>query len=161
MQYKVPQKIDMEDKIVGPLTLTQFLYLMGGGMIIYIALNTASVGVFFLISIPVAMISLSLAFLKIQDQPFAKFIVSLLYYFFMPRERIWRKNLDTEKFAIENIEVSKKEKSTAIRSVNKSELERLAQDLDVMSLKQIELNRSKKVSPEQKEILKKINNSKS
>ena len=31
MQFKVPQFIDMEDKIVGPLTLKQFAYILGAG----------------------------------------------------------------------------------------------------------------------------------
>jgi len=31
MQYQVPQFIEIEDKIFGPLTLKQFLYLAGGG----------------------------------------------------------------------------------------------------------------------------------
>ena len=160
MQYKVPQKIDLEDKIVGPLTLKQFLYLMSGGMIIYVALNFASTAVFFMITIPVAIVSLALAFLKIQDQPFAKFLISLLLYFFRPRERVWQKNLDTEKFAIENINIDNKPKPEfEIRSINKSELEQLAQDLDIKSLKQIELDKqkaNKSISHEQKTILDKI-----
>ena len=36
MRYKVPQNIDMEDRIVGPLTMVQFVIVMIGGMIVYV-----------------------------------------------------------------------------------------------------------------------------
>ena len=33
MQFQVPQFIDVENKIIGPLSLRQFLYLAGAGLI--------------------------------------------------------------------------------------------------------------------------------
>jgi hypothetical protein len=146
----------MEDKIVGPLTLKQFLFVMGGGMIIYVALNTAPTGLFFLIAVPVGLLSLALAFLKIQDQPFSKFIMSFVMYLFKPKDRAWQKNIETEKFASELTnfpKVKPKNDDTDDRD-NLSELEKLAQSLDVENIEQIELEHKKNpLSAEQKEVI--------
>ena len=71
MQYKVPQKIDLEDKIIGPLTLKQFIYLLGGGMIDYMILSVtqSSFGGWVLI-ILVSLIALAFAFVQVEEQPF-------------------------------------------------------------------------------------------
>ncbi|EKD56031.1 MAG: hypothetical protein ACD_58C00316G0004 [uncultured bacterium] len=146
MQYKVPQKIDLEDKIIGPLTLVQFMYLMGGGMIFYICLNISGL-VFVLIGLPVAMLTLALTFLKIQDQPFSKFLISAIMYVFSPKERYWQKDINQEKFASEITTFKKEEKKTeetfAERTVKKSELEKLAHALDTRSLEEIEKEKKK------------------
>ena len=42
-QYKIPQNIDVEDKILGPFTLKQFLYIMVGGILIYVFFNMINI----------------------------------------------------------------------------------------------------------------------
>lgn len=95
MQYKVPQNIDLADKIVGPLTLIQFLYLMVGGIIDYALFSiVAPVNqlVFFVAAIPVTLIALAFTFLKVQDQPFSHFFVSFLQFLIRPKRRVWSKD---------------------------------------------------------------------
>lgn len=91
MQYKVPQNIDMADKIFGPLTLLQFGELLIGGSIIYILFNSLSFAGFLIFSVPIAIITLAVVFLKIQDQPFHKFIFSLFTYLVSPKREVWHK----------------------------------------------------------------------
>src|SRR3990167_10840992 len=88
-QYKVPQNVDMQDRIVGPLTMFQFLYLLAGGMVFYTTLKTPSPIDLVFIGVPVGLLSLCLAFVKINDQPFIRFIVSFLYFSTHPKARIW------------------------------------------------------------------------
>ena len=59
MQFQVPQFIEVEDKIVGPLTFKQFIYLAGGGGVI--AILYAFLPLFFviLLGIPVAAFALA------------------------------------------------------------------------------------------------------
>lgn len=95
MEAKVPQRIDMEDKVIGPLTLVQFFYLLFGGLIIYI-LNSWTTGTpfrifFYIIAIPLGLLSLALAFVKIQDRPFIFFLGALVRYMQRPRQRYWAK----------------------------------------------------------------------
>lgn len=95
MRYKVPQKIDMEDRIVGPLTLAQFLYVMVGGMIAYALYQTVFFTnplLFWVLVIPVGIITVSMAFLKIQEEPFPKFLVHTLLYLTRAKQRVWMKD---------------------------------------------------------------------
>lgn len=146
MQYKVPQNIDMQDKIIGPLTLIQFIYLMAGGMLTYVLLNTLPVKIFVLTGLPVAILSLALAFLKIQDQPFSKFLLSLAFYIVRPKERFWHKDPQQEKFTseMETKEKKTKNQEVADKPVEKSQLEQLAQKLDVSSWQAIEAENGQK-----------------
>lgn len=85
----------MEDKVIGPLTLVQFFYLLFGGLLIYL-LNNWTMGsflrpLFWIVSIPVALLSFALAFVKIQDRPFIYFLASLVRYLQRPRTRVWQK----------------------------------------------------------------------
>jgi hypothetical protein len=94
MQFKVPQNIDLEDKIIGPLTLTQFFYLLFGGLIIYILFSklvlTGLSFLFWVLAIPIGVFSFSMAFIKIQDRPFPSFFFAMIKYMSQPRARVWQ-----------------------------------------------------------------------
>lgn len=90
MQYKVPQNIDQEDKILGPLTFTQFVYaLIGGGLLLF-EYSLLPFGAFLLIGIPTLILTVCFALIRVQDQPFTRFFVSLLIYLKQPKHRIWQ-----------------------------------------------------------------------
>lgn len=131
MQYKVPQNIDLEDKIVGPLTLIQFLYVIGGGVIVYLLyMYLKSSLLFWVIGIPVALVALALAFLKIQDQPLSHFMKAGLVFLSRPRKRLWLRHgvMTPVVYA-----APKKKNVTVVtpkRRIEKSELDQLAEMLD-------------------------------
>jgi len=131
VQYKVPQNLDLQDKVIGPLTMIQFLYVMGGGVIIYLVFNVAGPGfLFYLTAIPVGALSLGLAFLKIQDQPLMHFITAGFIYYLRPKQRIWQR-FGTNIITVRELPQSKKkEELPPKKSVSKSELEKLAYMLD-------------------------------
>src|SRR6476646_9935727 len=84
----------MADRIVGPLTLIQFLYVLIGGILIYALLNIVapiSNALFLALAGPIALFTLALAFLKIQDQPFPKFVVAFFLFITKPKMRIWQR----------------------------------------------------------------------
>jgi hypothetical protein len=91
MRYQVPQFIEVEDKIIGPLTIKQFVYLVGGaGMsfIIYTYLPLIVAVVLIAIIIP---LSLALAFYKINNKPFIDFMESAFVFYTKQNLYIWRK----------------------------------------------------------------------
>lgn len=132
MQFKVPQNIDMEDKIVGPLTLVQFIYLLGGGLIVYILFQTvtSSKALFVILALPIAILSVGLAFIKIQDQPLSHFIKAGLYYFTNPKVRFWKKEGFTSSILVNPPKSTQKEGFVPPKQVEKSDLEKLAHVLD-------------------------------
>ena len=70
MRFQVPQFIEVEDKLFGPLTFKQFIYVAGGVglcVILFIFLPTFLA---ILLSLPIGAFSAALAFFKINDKPF-------------------------------------------------------------------------------------------
>lgn len=95
MEAKVPQRIDMEDKIIGPLTLQQFFYLLFGGLFIYLV-NNWTIGslwrfIYYPIALVVGLLSFALAFVKVQERPFIHFLGSVIVFFIKPQRRVWRR----------------------------------------------------------------------
>jgi hypothetical protein len=91
MQFQVPQFIEVEDKIFGPLTIKQFVYLAGGTglcVLIYFILPLF-IGIFLMI--PVIGFSLGLAFYKINNKPFIFVLEAAVMYFLHSKLYIWKK----------------------------------------------------------------------
>lgn len=132
MQFKVPQNIDMADRVVGPLTLIQFLYLLIGGIIDYVLFSIISpinVGLFFALAIPIGLFSFALAFLKLQDQPFGKFVISFILFLIKPKTRVWTKD-EPEAGVVITANPVKKDTRITTKTIKKSDLQRLTQTLD-------------------------------
>lgn len=85
MQYQVPQFVDLEDRIIGPLTLKQFLYLAFAGAFIFAFWFLLNFYVWIIVSVPIAASASAFAFLKINDRPFVYFFLSFVRYFSKPK----------------------------------------------------------------------------
>ena len=81
MQYQVPQFIEVEDKIFGPLTFRQFVYLVGGGSFSYLLIRFIPFPFSLIFVIPVAGFSCALAFYKINNKPFIQVVESAVKFF--------------------------------------------------------------------------------
>lgn len=92
-QYVVPQFIDAEDKIFGPVTARQFIILMVTALIIFLLYKLLSFVWFLVTGLPILGIGGALAFTKINGQPFHFFILNLVQTMKKPKLRIWDKEL--------------------------------------------------------------------
>lgn len=93
-EYQVPQFIEHETKIVGPLTFRQFIYIGGGGAILFILFFTVGEKNFVLFFIAAALIgglALALAFVKVGGRSFGAALFSMIGFFSSPRVFIWQK----------------------------------------------------------------------
>ncbi len=91
MRFEVPQFIEVEDKIVGPFTWRQFVYLAGGagaGIMCYILLPFI---LFVLIAGPIAALACGLAFYPVNNRPFSVFLESVARYIVSARLYLWKK----------------------------------------------------------------------
>mgnify|MGYP001607795498 CR=1 FL=1 len=91
MQFQVPQFIDVENKIVGPLTLKQFLYLAAAVIIIFILFLILKIGAWLIFSIIIGGVAAAFAFIKYNGRPLNVFFTSVLNYLWRPRVYIWQK----------------------------------------------------------------------
>lgn len=94
MRYPVPQNIFMPDRIIGPLTLAQFLYLLVSGilaLLVWFIFSKASILLTIVLILPIVALGLGLAFIKINNRPFHIFLLNGYAFFAKPRQRIWLK----------------------------------------------------------------------
>lgn len=85
MQYQVPQFVDIEDRIIGPLTLKQFLYLAFAGALLFVFWFLFVFYIWIIIALPIAALAATFAFLKINDRPFVYFFLAFIRYFTKPK----------------------------------------------------------------------------
>lgn len=126
-QYQVPQFIDIEDQIIGPLTLRQFIYLVAGGAIVVLGYYLLTLIFFIMIALPVALISLALAFVKINGIPFATMLGNAIGYFSKPHLYIW-KQLPPKKVSVSEV---KESTISSVPKLTESKLQDLAWSLDI------------------------------
>ncbi len=91
MQFQVPQFIDVEDKIFGPLTLKQFIYLAGAAGLCFLAYTVLPFFVAVILIVPLAVLGIALAFYKINNKPFIYIIEAATGYFLRSKLYIWKK----------------------------------------------------------------------
>lgn len=95
-QFVVPQFIDVEDKIFGPVTTRQFLILLVGGLGIFISFKLADFMLFVILLILIGGLSLIFAFVKVKGQPFHLFLLNVMQTARKPGLRIWRNTYSKE-----------------------------------------------------------------
>lgn len=90
-QFMVPQFIDVEGKILGPITVRQFVILlvvMGTEFIFYKIFDFIT---FLIVGFFVLLIGIAFAFLKVNSMPFHFFVLNLVTSLSRPSLRVWRK----------------------------------------------------------------------
>lgn len=129
-QFQVPQFITIEDKVIGPFTIKQFLYLAAGGGVILAAYSFLQSFLFFPTAALAGSLAGSLAFLKVNEQPFPLLLKNAIVYLARPRLYIWRR--EEPKMAAERAEIKKTETTVkAIPKMSSSKLTDLAWSLDI------------------------------
>lgn len=91
MLFNVPQFLDIEDKIVGPLTAKQLGWLGLGGVFLMIFWNFLDTQAFFIAAIIIGGIFGALAFYKPFGQPLISFLMSSVYFVVRPRMYVWHR----------------------------------------------------------------------
>lgn len=129
-QFQVPQFITIEDKVIGPFTIKQFLYLAAGAGVVLLAYAFLQTFLFFLTAGLAGTLAGSLAFLKVNEQPFPTILKNAIVYLMRPRLYIWRKE---EPKRTKKSQDAKKPETTiaAIPKLSASKLTDLAWSLDI------------------------------
>jgi len=95
-QFTVPQFIDVEDKIFGPITIRQFLILLVGGIVCFIAYRYGDLAMFALTLAIIGGLSLTFAFVKVNGQSFHYFILNIVQTTRRPSLRAWNKTYENK-----------------------------------------------------------------
>ena len=130
MRFQIPQFIEVEDKIFGPLTLKQFLYLVGSAGMIVVLWRALPIFLAVLFGLPIAAFGIALAFYKINNKPFIFTIEAAVRYFVGPKLFVWRK-LPKKFLAAEPKDGERSPEILTVPRLSESRLKTIAWSLDV------------------------------
>lgn len=135
MKFRVPQFIDIEDKIIGPLTLKQFGYVVGAGGVSFIIWTFIPIHfIAVIVIIPVAGLFLALAFVKYNNRSFGEFLESAFMYYTGAKIYTWKQPTPeavTNQANIDKI-VSDTTKQMIISKTDRDRIHDLSLGLDVL-----------------------------
>ena len=97
MRFEVPQFIDIEDKIFGPFTFKQFIYLAGGGGLCYAVYRILPIYLAVPVIIALAGLTYALAFYKLNGQAFITVGQAFLVYVTKNKLYVWKKEIPEPK----------------------------------------------------------------
>ena len=133
MRFQVPQFIEVEDKIFGPLTLKQFIFIAGGGglsFVVYVFINNLFISILPIIII--MSISAALAFYRVNNRPLINVAESAFKYFFGNKLFIWKKVPKPQPTDTQTaIKDAKNYASMTVPKIADSRLKDLAWSLDI------------------------------
>ncbi|MBF8280841.1 MAG: hypothetical protein HW383_614 [Candidatus Magasanikbacteria bacterium] len=92
-QFVVPQFIDTEDKVIGPITVRQFIILLVTAFMEFILYKLLVFTYFLIFGILLLLIGGAIAFVRLNGQPFHFFLVNIAQYVKRSKMRTWQKDL--------------------------------------------------------------------
>lgn len=140
----MPQFLDVEDKILGPISVRQFIELLAGGLIIVIFYKIFDFSLFVVSGLVVLAVTVVLAFAKINGQAFHLFLLNFIQTLKSPKLKIWRKFMTIAEIKADMAK-PKGEKSPLIKTaarqpVSRSRLSEIALVIDTGGVYQGENN---------------------
>lgn len=88
-QFTVPQFIDVENKIIGPITTRQFIIMLVYGILTASCYKLFDLALFLTIVIPLFFIFIFFAFIRINGRPSYYFVLNLVQTIKKPGVRVW------------------------------------------------------------------------
>jgi hypothetical protein len=131
MQFQVPQFIEVEDKIFGPLTFQQFIYVAGGVGIAVACYLTMPFILAVIVGVPFLALGAALAFLKINERPFVDVLGSAFEYLLGSKLYIWMHRNAPAPTTPAPEEAEKVDAMRYVPTMSQSKIKDLAWSLDI------------------------------
>lgn len=90
-QFVVPQFLDVESKIIGPVTVRQFAIMMAAGLVGAIFYRLFDFSLFLLTTIPLILVAAAFSFVKINGQGLHYVALNMVQTLRRPSLRVWNK----------------------------------------------------------------------
>ena len=127
MQFSVPQFIDVEGKIVGPLTIKQFVLVAVPALLTFVLFFVLHIAFWIPIAAILVGVGVSFAFIKVDSRPLYMIALYALKFFWQPKLYLWKPAVITEKVIIPEIQKKRFELKTLIPDFSK--VNKLWQDM--------------------------------
>lgn len=132
MQFQVPQFIEVEDKIFGPLTFRQFIYMAGAAGACYIFWRTFPLFIAIPLMVGIGGLGLALAFFKYNDRPFIAAAENVFNYALHPKLYLWSNKQTTMPTVMKaTVQASAAKAQVYVPTLSESKLHNLAWSLDI------------------------------
>ncbi len=97
-RFLVPQFIEVEDKIFGPVTVRQFIICTIGGLLIFMSYKLSDFSLFLFELFIIAGLTIVMAFVKVNGKNFHFFLLDFLDFVFKTKKiSIWKKEENVSK----------------------------------------------------------------
>lgn len=118
MRYQVPQFITIEDKIIGPFTLKQFLIYVFAVMLLVPVFLSTPIPLFITIAVPVLGLAAAFAHFKIHGRSLFTVIGSAIGFFASGQLFVWRREDGGKLLAIRGEEYEEYRSSEVMQSLS-------------------------------------------
>lgn len=129
MMFSVPQFIDVEDKIAGPLTWKQILWMIGMGAVLLTFYNLFNTFAFFVLAVPTILLFSLFAFYRPSGMTMTQYALHAVYFLFRPKIAVWERPVFRPKAAPMKT-ASEQNPAAQPKQVSREELRKLARFLD-------------------------------
>ena len=130
MQFQIPQFIEVEDRIFGPLTFRQFIYIAGGAGASYVLYRALPIYLAGPLILGIAGLAAGLGFFQYNGRPFIIALESAFYYLIRGKLYLWNNERKLVK-ATAMKTVSPQNTQVYVPKLSESRLHDLAWSLDV------------------------------
>lgn len=131
MRFQVPQFIEVEDRIFGPLTITQFIYLTGGFGFLGAMWLMLPLWAAILLGGPVAALGAALAFVKINERPLIVIFEHAFQYYLKDKLYIWDKHAKSDAELKKEVVERSEDPAQYVANATSSKIKDLAWSLDI------------------------------
>ena len=132
MRFSVPQFIDVEDKVFGPLTIRQFIYIAGGGGLGFIAFKMLPTWAGIPVGALLAGSGVALAFVKFNDKPLINLLESMFNYVVRDRLYVYKQEKKLRKSTEVQTRIETVAKAPVLPRITTSKLHDISWGLDVL-----------------------------
>ncbi len=132
MRFQVPQFIEVEDQIFGPLTFKQFVYVAGGGGLSYVVWDFLPLPLALPLMFLIVSFSSLLAFYQFNGRPFISVLESAFKYLLSDKLYLWKKS-SKKKPRVPQKAGGPKEANAQIPRLTGSRISKISLALDVES----------------------------
>lgn len=133
MRFEVPQFIDVEEKLFGPLTFKQAIYLAGCVGLAYVCYKIIPSPLSYLFALAFVVLGLLLAFYKMNNRSFLEIAQSYLSYQIKGKMYIWKR--EPKKVTANPITIPKPPQEIVTKNVTNQTITDLAKNLDILDQK--------------------------
>jgi len=130
VEYQIPQFIEVEDKIFGPFTFRQFIFIAGGVGLCVLFFLRLNIILAVLLSLPVAGLTAALAFYRVNNKPFLSVIEAALKHYTKGRFYLWRKDDSVTATQAPKVAAPIQAPPTPFKGLTRGRLEEIARALD-------------------------------